>query len=763
MANNIKGITVEIGGNTGPLNSALKDVNKTAGGLQSELKEVNKQLKFDPKNTALLKQKQDLLAKSADELRNKEAVLKSAVAQAQEQFEKGDLGADKVRAVEREYEKVKSQLKDVETQAKQASSVLSQQMENLGSNISNAGEKISGVGKSLAPVSAAAAGALAGSVAAYKEVDAGADIVIEKTGATGDAAKEMEAVYKDVASSVPDSMEEVGSAVGEINTRLEFTGDKLKTASEDFLKFAKINNIDVNTSVQLVSRAMGDANIPASEYKTVLDQLTVAGQKSGISMETLTTDLAKYGAPMRALGLDTQTSIAMFSGWEKAGVNTEIAFSGMKKAISNWSAQGKDSRVEFKKTLDEIKKAPDISTATTEAIKVFGQKAGPDLADAIRGGRFEVQDYIDALQNAGGSVDSTYAGIKDGTDDAKTAMNAAKVAASELGGTVMSSLAPVLQSITGKIKELTLKFRAMSPAQRELIVKILAVVAAIAPVLIIVGKVTSSIGGLITTGGKLVGFLGGKLPAALSLVQKGVALLLANPAVLMIMAVVAAVTLLVVGIKHLWDTNEGFRNAVTKAWNGLKDLATTVGGAIKSAFTSGVNFIKKLPSEALQWGKDIINGIANGIKNAAHAVGDAVKGVAQNIRKFLHFSEPDEGPLVGFHGWWKDMMYGMADDIRSNLDPVKSAVKLVAYTVAENSPAAWNSGTKVSTAINAASGAVSAGGSRNASTSTVKHTGTIRVVGVNSKNEVVGVTKLIAKQTQQDARCHPNAVAFIPE
>lgn len=112
MANNIKGITIEIGGDTGPLSSALKDVNKTAGDLQSELKEVNKQLKFDPQSAVLSKQKIDLLKQSAQALEEKQRTLKTAVEQAHAAFEKGELGADKVRAVEREYEKVNSQLKD---------------------------------------------------------------------------------------------------------------------------------------------------------------------------------------------------------------------------------------------------------------------------------------------------------------------------------------------------------------------------------------------------------------------------------------------------------------------------------------------------------------------------------------------------------------------------------------------------------------------------------------------------------------------------
>jgi phage-related minor tail protein len=75
---------------------------------------------------------------------------------------------------------------------------------------------------------------------------------------------------------------------------------------------------------------------------------------------------------MRALGLTTDESIAIFAGWEKAGVNTEIAFSGMKKAISNWSSDGKDARVEFKKTLDEIAACPDIASATTKDVPASG-------------------------------------------------------------------------------------------------------------------------------------------------------------------------------------------------------------------------------------------------------------------------------------------------------------------------------------------------------------------------------------------------------
>lgn len=169
------------------------------------------------------------------------------------------------------------------------------------------------------------------SIKAFSEVDEGMDTVTAKTGATGKELEKLQESFKNVAANAPDSFEDVGIAVGEVNTRLGFTGEKLEKASDDFLKFATVNKTDVEGAIQLVTRAMGDAGIEADKYNQVLDYLTVAGQKSGISVDKLAENLAKYGAPMRALGIDTKNAIALFAGWEKAGVNTEIAFSGMKK------------------------------------------------------------------------------------------------------------------------------------------------------------------------------------------------------------------------------------------------------------------------------------------------------------------------------------------------------------------------------------------------------------------------------------------------
>ena len=114
MAERIKGITVEIGGDTVGLEKALKDVNKTSRNLQSELRDVQKLLKFDPNNTELMAQKQSLLNKQIETTSDKLKKLKEAEAQVQAQFEKGDIKEEQYRAFQRELQDTEQFLKHTE-------------------------------------------------------------------------------------------------------------------------------------------------------------------------------------------------------------------------------------------------------------------------------------------------------------------------------------------------------------------------------------------------------------------------------------------------------------------------------------------------------------------------------------------------------------------------------------------------------------------------------------------------------------------------
>lgn len=120
MANNIKGITIEIGGNTTKLTAALSNVNKEVRSTQAELKEVERLLKLDPKNTEALAQKQKLLKQAISETKDKLDVLKTAEAQVEEQFQRGEVSEEQYRALKREIEATELSLKNLESQAKQS-------------------------------------------------------------------------------------------------------------------------------------------------------------------------------------------------------------------------------------------------------------------------------------------------------------------------------------------------------------------------------------------------------------------------------------------------------------------------------------------------------------------------------------------------------------------------------------------------------------------------------------------------------------------
>ena len=99
---------------------------------------------------------------------------------------------------------------------------------------------------------------------------------------------------------------------------------------------------------------------------------------------------------------------------------------------------------------------------------------------------------------------------------------------------------------------------------------------------------------------------------------------------------------------------------------------------MQNGFSGAISFITSLPGKALQWGKDFIQGLINGIKSMVQAVVDTVSGIAGKIASFLHFSAPDEGPLSDYEKWMPDFMKGLAGGIEKSRILVEKAVRDVA-------------------------------------------------------------------------------------
>lgn len=447
----------------------------------------------------------------------------------------------------------------------------SAQIEEYAKKIENFGSKTKEVGGSLsknitAPIAAAGTAAYA----AWMSVDEAYDNIAVGTGATGDALSKLQESFDNVFAKAPFDAMDISNSLADLNTRFGFTGKVLEDASEKFLRFASVNKTDVSNAVALVSRAMGDAGIPAEEYTSVLDALTTASQASGISIDALTGNITKYGAPMRALGYTTEESIAIFASWEKAGVNTEIAFSGMKKAISNFSAEGKDAKVEFKKTLEEIAKCPDIASATTKAIEVFGTKAGPDLADAIKGGRFEFEEMLKLVESSSGQLDASFEATMDPADKAKVALNNLTLAGAALGDVIQSALGPVFESLADILKDFTEWFKNLNPEIRQTIVIVGGIIAAVGPLLVLIGALAGPISTALGLFAKFKLALFG--PAEQAGIMGTMVSGLTGP----ILAVIGIIALVTAALIDLYNNNEEFRKNVNDMISNLIEILQTL-------------------------------------------------------------------------------------------------------------------------------------------------------------------------------------------
>ena len=631
MANNIKGITIEIGGDTTKLDKALGSVNKNVKSTQSELKEVERLLKLDPKNTEALEQKQKLLAKAVGETKEKLDVLKTAEAQVEEQFKNGEVSEEQYRALKREIEATELSLKKLEEEANKSNLSL----EKVGEAFGKVGSKATDIGKKMLPVTAGIAGMGTAGVAAAMELDDGYDTIITKTGATGEALEELNAVADDLFTEMPIEMADAGTAVGEINTRFGATGETLKGLSKQFIEFANINGTDLNNSIGKVDKIMEQYNIDAAETGNVLGLITKKGQETGISVDTLMDSLQKNGATFKEMGLNMVQSTNLLAQFEANGVNADTAVAGLRKSIKAYTDEGKSVDEALALTIDSIKNASSETEALSIAQEVFGTKGAAEMATAIREGRIDLESLSSSMEEYGSVVEDTFNATQDPWDEAKVATNNLKLAAADLGTTLLGSLQPTITKIVNKIKDFTQWFKNLNQSQKETIIKVAAVVAAIGPALIIFGKVATTISTIIS----VVGKIGPAVKAAKAAFSAFNAVLAANPIILVVTAIVAVIAILVTlykkcewfrnGVNAIW---EAIKNAFFAAWDGIKTFFTET---LPNAFNTVVNFIKSNWQALLLL---IVNPFAGAFKllyDNCGAFREFVDNFVQNIKQFF--------------------------------------------------------------------------------------------------------------------------------
>ena len=225
-ANRIKGITVEIGGDTTKLQTALKGVNTEIRNTQSQLKDVEKLLKLDPGNTELMAQKHRLLGDAVRETKEKLETLKTAAEQANTALANGEISQSQYDALQREIIETENNLRDLERQAGQ-SAVALQKIAATGEKLKTVGSAIEGVGRKLMPITASVGGLGAAAVKVASDFDSAMSQVAAVSGATGkdlealrDKAREMGSKTKFSASEAAEAMNYMAMAGWKTNDML---------------------------------------------------------------------------------------------------------------------------------------------------------------------------------------------------------------------------------------------------------------------------------------------------------------------------------------------------------------------------------------------------------------------------------------------------------------------------------------------------------------------------------------------------------------
>lgn len=441
----------------------------------------------------------------------------------------------------------------------------------------------------LAPVMKIAGAAMAGMFAAsfiadsYQAVEAGMNNVKQATGATGDAAKELEAVYLDVASSVSGSFEDIGSAVGELNTRLGLTGDELEAASEAAMKYAKVTGQDATSAIQDVTRMMNDAGISADEYAEYLDKLIVAGQASGADLGKLTESVTANSATFKELGFSTDEAIAMLAQFEVSGANTSAVLAGMKKGVAEWASEGLSAKDGFTQFVQGVQ---DGTVTAQDAIELFGSRSGMALYDAAQKGQLDFADmYATITEGSEGALDDIY-------NDTLTVGEKMDILGKNLQTGIFEVVTPLLEALMPAID-----------AVLELLKEVINVATAVlVPAMEVVGTVISGIAELVAM-----------MP---DIISEGIS------------EAVEWFTQLQEGISEAVETASG---NVQYAFEWISNVVSSVVSGVSAFVSSGFNTVRSVISGIMSGIQSVISSVWNTIRSVIQGAVSAISGVINGL------------------------------------------------------------------------------------------------------------------------------------
>ena len=629
--NRIRGITVEIGGDTTKLQTALKGVNTEIRNTQSQLKDVEKLLKLDPGNTELLVQKQRLLKDAVAETKQKLETLKTAAEQANQALANGDISQNQYDALQREIIETEQRLRSLEQQAEQ-SSVTLQKIGATGEKLQTVGNKISSVGQKLLPVTGVVTGLGTAAVKTAADFDSAMSKVAAVSGATGKDFDDLRSKAREMGAKTKFSATEAAEAMNYMAMAGWKTGDMLG-GIEGVMNLAAASGEDLATTSDIVTDALTAFGLTAADSGHFADVLAAASSNANTNVSMMG-ETFKYCAPVAgALGFSVEDTAEAIGLMGNAGIKASQAGTSMRSIMTNLTGDVKLSGAAI----------GDVTIATTNADGSM-RSLSAILADCrvAFGGMTEAEKANNAEALVGKNALSGFLALMNAAPEdiekVSGAVNNCKDAAKNMADTMQDNLEGQLTILKSQLQELAISFgdllmpavrsivsglqgmvdvlNAMPDGVKRVIMIVALLAAALGPVLIIIGKTLSAIGTIMTWAPKLAGAISAVKGAFAALS----ATMMANP----IAIVIAAIAALVAAFIYLWNTNEEFRQFWIRLWNEIKEVAVQVWTAVSQFLVSAWNGIRNTAVAVWNGIRDFFSGLWAGIKTLFTTVVTAI-------------------------------------------------------------------------------------------------------------------------------------------
>ena len=592
MANRIKGITVEINGDTTKLSKALEGVNKNIKNTQTQLKDVQKLLKLDPSNTELLSQKHKLLADAVKATKEKLETLKTAAEQANQALANGDISQEQYDALQREIIETEQELQNLQREAEASSTALAK-LGQAGEMLEEAGDKIADVGTTLTThvtVLIAAAGTAAVKTAA--DFDSAMSKVAAVSGATGDELDALRDKAREMGAKTKFSASEAAEAMNYMAMAGWKTEDMI-SGIDGIMNLAAASGEELAVTSDIVTDALTAFGLTAADSGHFADVLAAASSNANTNVSMMG-ETFKYAAPVAgALGFSVEDTAQAIGLMANAGIKSTQAGTSLRSIMTALSGEVKFCGASLGEVTVQTTNADgsmrDLNDILADCRVAFSQLSESEQASAAQAlvGKNAMSGFLALMNAAPADITKLEGAISscDGTslsmaetmqDNLSGQLTILKSQLEELAISFSDILMPVIRSIVTHIQGFVDKLNQLDPQTKETIVKIALVAAALGPLLIVIGKTISGVGSIVT--------LVSKAPAAIAAVKGGIATVTGALGVSLgtILAVVAAVAALVAAFVHLWNTNDEFKNNIIGIWNKIKETFSGLADGIVS-------------------------------------------------------------------------------------------------------------------------------------------------------------------------------------